>query len=221
MEEKVEAIVLKSIPFQDSHRIITIFSKEMGLLSLIVKKISSPHLLALTSPFCLGEFLFKRGRGELFSFQDGTLLDSLSFLRNDFASIASASRMGKAILDSHLPQSLASQLYPLFLSYLRQLPAFDKKENLVSSFFLKMLLHEGLLHLSSSCNVCKEKAASYLFRGESLCSLHQEKGAFSFSKEDWKIVEVLAYSRSYQILKTVELSEELQTKISSIFQELS
>lgn len=45
MEEKVEAIVLKSIPFQEKNRILTIFSKEEGLLSLIVKKISSPICL--------------------------------------------------------------------------------------------------------------------------------------------------------------------------------
>ena len=115
MEEKVEAIVLKSIPFQEKNRILTIFSKEEGLLSLIVKKISSPHLLALTTPFCVGEFLYKKGRGDLFSFRDGTIYDSLSFLRNNFESLQAASSMARAILKFPFPPKL--HLSPLSAFY--------------------------------------------------------------------------------------------------------
>lgn len=178
-------------------------------------------MLALTTPFCVGEFLYKKGRGDLFSFRDGTIYDSLSFLRNNFESLQAASSMARAILNSHFPQSYTSRLYLLFISYLKQMQSFEKKENLVSSFLLKILLHEGLLHLSSFCNVCKEKAPSYLFRGESQCFLHQEKGSVAFSEEEWKILKLLTYSRSFQLLKEADLTGELKTKISSVFQELS
>jgi DNA repair protein RecO len=219
--EETEAIVLKSLPFQERDRILTLFSKESGLFSLIVKKISNPHLLALTTPFSLGEFLYKKGRGELFLFQDGTLIDSHSFLRKDLDSCMSASFMAKALLDFHFPQSHSAKLYSLFLSYLNQIPFFERKENLSFSFFMKILLFEGLLHLSSSCNVCKEKKPLYLFRGESLCSQHQEKGSFVFSENEWKILEILTYSRSFQFLKEIVLEETLKTKISKMFQELN
>ncbi len=220
MEEKTEAIVLKSIPFQEKDRILTLFSREMGLFSLIVKKISSPQLMTLTTPFCLGEFLYKKGRGELFSFRDGTVLDSHSFLRTDLASCMAAASMARALLNSHFPQGHISSLYLLFVSYLKQLPSFEKKENLVCSFCMKILLHEGVVHFSPLCNVCKEKTSTYLFRGESLCETHQEKGSIAVCASEWKTLETLTYCRSFQLLKECRITEELQAKIASFFQEL-
>jgi DNA repair protein RecO (recombination protein O) len=221
MEEKVEAIVLKAIPFKERDRIITLFSKEVGLLSLIIKNITKPHLFALSTPFASGEFLYRKGKSELFFFLDGTLLDNRCFLREDLSNCKAASSMAKALLEFHFPQSHVTKVYPLFISYLNQIPLFEKKETLVFSFLMKILLHEGILHLSSLCNVCKKQPASYLLSGESLCSLHKEQGALAFSAEEWKNLEILTYSRSFRLLKEINFSESLETKIAALFQQFS
>lgn len=146
--DNTEGITLKSIPYQDKSRIISVFTKEFGLISLLVKDIiSDPSLFTLTSPFCVGEFIFKRGREELFLFQDGSIIDEHLDLRGDLKFINSAYAICISILDTQLYHKKSKLLYLLLKAYLRQIPLFKNPNALVSSFYLKLLFHEGLLNL--------------------------------------------------------------------------
>jgi DNA repair protein RecO (recombination protein O) len=145
--EKVEGIVLRSLPYREQEKILTLFTAERGLISLIVKKISkkSSHLLALSSLFCQGEFLYEKGNSDLYRFLDGSLLDEHLFLRQNWRYLEAASKLTKALLHSQLPGKPAPHLYALFISYLRQIPHFEEPLGLFASFYLKLLHHEGVL----------------------------------------------------------------------------
>ena len=56
----------------------------------------------------------------------------------------SASALAQAILSSQMPLKPAPALYALLLSYVKHLPQFAQPAPLLSSFYLKTLLHEGL-----------------------------------------------------------------------------
>ena len=100
-EERTQGIVLRSLDYKDSQRIITVFTP-MGLISLIVKGITQRAMarLSLTTPFCEGEFIFKRSRSSLLNFLDGSMIDSHLFLRKRLSSLETAGQLGKAILST-------------------------------------------------------------------------------------------------------------------------
>lgn len=217
-EEKTEGIVLRSLEYKDSQRIITAFTP-LGLISLIVKGIShrNGQTLTLTSPFCEGEFLFKRNRSDLLAFLDGSIIDSHLTLRQRLSSLKIAGSLAHAILSSQFDGKASVDLYQLFRFYLKNIPAFESPDSLLASFQLKLLAHEGLLSLSSNCNRCKEKKAEFLSRGESLCNAHPFEEHFHFSPDEWIDLIQLQQAKQFSQLRTLLLSSHFYQKIDIFF----
>lgn len=219
-EEKFEGIVLKSQDYQERHRIITLFS-EVGLLSLIVKNISrkNARMLALTTVFTHAEYHVKRGRGELYAFADATLLDEHLSLRTSLAHIHAAASLTQAILSSQLPGKSSPALFHLYKSYLKQVPTFTDPATLLASFQIKLLKHEGLLHLTPHCSLCPEVPAQHIHDGESLCPNHSHSGTFRFSPGEWATLEQLHTAQQFSHLRTLAITPSVSTKIGTLFKE--
>ncbi len=191
-EEKIEGIVLRAQDYKERHRIITLFSSS-GLLSLIVRGISrkNARLLSLTTPFCHGEYLFRRGRTELFNFVDGSVLDDHFSLRQSLASLNTAGALANAILTSQLPGKSSPHLFSLYKSYHKQVVHFEDSNTLLSSFYLKLLHHEGLLSPSE-------------------VPPH-------FSSHEWQLVLSLGSAQQFSSLRTLTLTPQLPQKINALF----
>jgi DNA repair protein RecO (recombination protein O) len=158
-EEKTEGIVLRSQDFKERHRIITLFTPQ-GLISLIVKSISrkNTRLLSLTTPFCHGEYHYRRGHSELLRFHDGTILDDHFNLRQSLNSLQTAGALANAVLTSQMPGKPSPALFLLYKSYHKQVPVFSDGGALLSSFYLKLLKYEGLLTITPQCTACDAPA---------------------------------------------------------------
>ena len=115
-EEKTEAIVLRCLDYKDKQRIITAFSKDNGLMSLIVKGISYQRLAA-TTPFYQMELLYFKGRSDLYHFVDASILESHLFLRTQFDHLQTAGALALALLHSQMPGTPSKDLYTLFILY--------------------------------------------------------------------------------------------------------
>ncbi|HSX25924.1 MAG TPA: DNA repair protein RecO [Chlamydiales bacterium] len=186
MEEKCQGVLLQSIAYLGKKRILKIVTPEEGLLTLMAKSMS-----ALTTPFCIAEWVYRKTTKEIHPFIDGTLLDPLLELRQNYATLISAGAMAQDLLRSQFPAKKDPALYQLFCAYLKKLPHFSKPEILAASFRLKLLLHEGLLSLQHP-------------------SPH-------FTDEEWKITTLLAYSRQFSLLQEIEQAPT--TKIDYLFKE--
>ena len=215
-EERTLGIVLRSLDYKDSQRIITVFTP-IGLLSFIVKGITRrTSLLALTTPFSEGEFIFRRSRSDLLSFLDGTVNDNHLPLRQRLSSLETAGSLAHAILSSQLDGKSSTDLYQLFRFYLKQVPSFESPSSLLASFQLKLLLHEGLLALSSQCNRCSKESV-FLSKGESLCSAHPLEEGFQFSPEEWTLLLQLEQAKQFSALRALVLTTPLCQKIDVFF----
>jgi DNA repair protein RecO (recombination protein O) len=216
--EHIEGIVLRSQDYKEAHRIITLFTPE-GLLSLIVRGISrkNTRLLSLTTPFCHGEYHFRRGRSELFSFRDGTVLDDHFDLRGSLASLQTAGALASAILSSQLAGKPAPALFLLYKAYHKQAALFKNPGALLASFYLKLLKHEGLISLSSQCAQCESLQPLLLHEGESLCSHHQALGGFHFSSLEWDFLLALDSASQFSALSNLLIPPTLPTKIHTLF----
>jgi DNA repair protein RecO (recombination protein O) len=219
--EKTEGVTLKAVPYKDGEKILSVFSKENGLATFIIKKLSlkKPELLNGANLFCLSEFVYLKGQREIYFLKDLTLLNSHLFLREDLSYIEQAALMARALCDSQLPNKKAPELYELFKKYLLKIPEFKNELTLAYSFILKLLLHEGLLHLTGSCSRCPKQTAS-LFQGEPLCQDHAPAYALNFIPEEIELLKILAYSRSFSELKNLTFPVFFKEKIWRIFQEV-
>lgn len=216
--EKIEGIVLRSQDYKESHRIITLFTPE-GLISLIVRGISrkNTRLLSLTTPFCNAEYHFHKGRGELLSFRDGTLLDDHLSLRHSLKSLQLAGSLASAILTSQMAGKPAPALYLLYKAYHKQASHFKDPDTLLASFYLKLLKYEGLLTVSSHCVQCESPSPLRIYEGESFCSQHAQPGSLTFSPSEWELLLQLDNSLQFSALSTLTLPPSLSQKINSLF----
>jgi len=221
MEEKTEGITLKVTAFKENSRIIQIFSKDFGIISLLIKRISpkKSNLLALSTPFCHGEFLLKKNKGDIFSFLDGNILHHHLALRNDFNVMQAASKCIRSILKTQFQEKHAPMLFQLLSSYLKAIPSFQDPFVLMSSFYLKLLHYESLLHLSDKCNLCSERSVS-IYRGESLCHTHASPYGFRFTKDEISTMNKLVSARNFSSLKEISLEKDLKKKIELLFEDL-
>ncbi len=188
-EEKTEGIVLRSQEYKERERIITLFTPH-GVLSLIVKGVSPKrtHLLALTTPFCHGEYHFLRGRSELMRFQDGTVLNEHLVLRGNLEWLRTAGALSQAIMRSQLPGKAAPQLFELYKAYHGHVCRVNPPQALLASFYLKLLRHEGVWH-----DVPPE-----------------------FSPAEQKQLFILSRAQQFSSLNNLLVSNELLHKISSL-----
>jgi DNA repair protein RecO (recombination protein O) len=220
-EEKTEGIVLRAFDYKDRQKIVTLFTLEAGMISLIMKGFSRKNyrMLSLSTPLSRVEVHFKRGKSDLFRYIDGTVLDEHLELRKQLDFLQTAGSLAQTILQSQLPGKSAPSLYQLFRSYLKQVPTFSHPQLLLVSFHLKLLRHEGLLALSEQCSLCSKTPARRLLQGESICSSHSSLAGTEFSTDEWALLNLLESASSFSVLRTLSLPPHFPQLIAGIFQD--
>ncbi|MBI3901127.1 MAG: DNA repair protein RecO [Chlamydiia bacterium] len=189
-EEKVEGICLQETSYLEKSRILKVFTKECGLIGIIEKRSK-----ATLTPFSLGEWIIKKGKGDLYALQDASLLDPLLHLRSSYETLMRAGKMTQDLLYSQLPEKSAPSLYLLFLSYLKRVAQFEKPAVLSASFQLKLLLHEGLFLL-------------------------EPKSFPQFSLSEWEVILSLCRTPTFSELNRLIFPNDLEKKIDIFFRQV-
>ncbi len=137
---RTEGIVLHLIPFGDYDQIATIFTRENGVIKLIIKGGLSHkrHKSAPISALTRADFVYTAGRGELHTSQEITPLERYHHQNRSFAHLESACAMAQALRRSQLLEKPAPLLYELLLALLRRLETSDHPGIWLSSFLLKI-----------------------------------------------------------------------------------
>lgn len=147
MERQIEGIILFVTPYQERHEILGVFTPE-GKISLIRKwglgKKSSP-----LSPLTRVEFFYETGKGEMGKIKESALKDPMLKLRADFDCLNAAMSLLRALQLTQEGEAPSEALYRLTLKMLAYLPESKDKKSVLSLFYLKLLLHEGLIPLET------------------------------------------------------------------------
>lgn len=219
MSVRIEGLILKSLIFKESDHILTVFSKEQGLVSLFSKK-KNPH--SLNSPLIQAEFVVEQGKGELYPCKEISLINSFLKIREKIESFEAAFQLVRAILDSQFPHKPAPQLYELFIRYLQEIPQTSNPGTLSSSFFLKVLRHEGLFGLSFRCSACQIELQTgcYVHQGESFCSEHSVHPYIPLNVEELEILLFLASCRNLKEISSKQVPQIIHKKTLELFSQL-
>ena len=108
--EKTEGIVLHITNFQEKDKIIKIFSKDDGIISVFLKNKKNSAI----STFYHLELVYQKKKSDLFLLKEENVLDENFGLREKLININSACIMTKAIIDSQFNQKRSYPIYLLF-----------------------------------------------------------------------------------------------------------
>lgn len=142
---RTEGVILQSLDFQDYHQILTVFTRDEGLVKLITKRSYGKRQGTFTTPLTQAEFIYKAGNAEIFKCQEVSIIHQHLGLRQNLVTLEAACEILKAILLTQLLHATAPQLYALLVLYLTRMPLFEDPHAITASFRLKLLKHEGLL----------------------------------------------------------------------------
>lgn len=195
----VEGIVLQAIPFRDYDQIATVFSDTQGIITLILKQArrAKKGLSKAVYPLTCAEFIYREGKSEIMTCSEMTVLDLFLPLREKLTALEAACEMLKALQKSQHPGISSPLLYQLLKTYLKIIGSDENVNVFVASFFLKILMHDGLWDPENN------QIPDHLFLSE------EERSHFNF----------LATCRAGSALSKYVIDHQLKKKIGLLFEE--
>jgi DNA repair protein RecO (recombination protein O) len=216
----VEAILLKSLPFKEYDKILTLYTKTLGLIKLYVKlsKRTSLSTLPLVTPFTRVDFQISKGRSDFFRFHDGTLLDQRIALRQKLEFLQLAVQLIELICKTQWPEQPSPDLYQLLNASLAAIPTLEQPKKILYLFYLKILKHEGVLSRSKYCPLChKELHETFRFKGDAYCEKDAPIPSIYFSEKEELMIQNMLDLRNWDQLSSLPLKDPLGTKIKELF----
>ena len=201
-EKKTEGLLLKATPYLNDQKILKVLTPNDGLISLIAKK---KHQKIFLDPFLLAQFVFKKGKSEIHTLIDVSLINDLSEIRQNLDSIHAAAAIAKDLLSTQVPDKPSGKLFTLASIYLQKIHKISNLRALVSSFRLKVLIHEGLIDLNSNQFAQHCQLNAHLF----------------LSMKESSQAQTLGLSKSLQEITAEEIDIELELKILKLFNSLN
>lgn len=193
---RVEGIVVRSIDYGEGNKIITVFSKEAGKISMMArgaKKIKSRHS-AIAQMFTYGEFIgFKTG--SMGTLSNGEIWNAFQGLKEDIHKTAYASYLME-MTDRMLGDNERNA--PLFEQLIAALEAMDgdKDPQVVTHIYeLKMLQVAGYMPELSCCVSCGTKEGTMALSvslGGTVCGKcrYADPGAIAVSEGTLKLLRL-------------------------------
>lgn len=217
---RIAGIVVNAFAFQEYDRILTVFTPEEGLIKFIFKGAASLKKGGggATAPLTEVELVYTKGKSELYSCREVSVLNHQLALRQNLKTLEAACEILQAIGATQMPGKTAPDLYRLLLTYLEKLPAAHDPATLSASFRLKTLRHEGLWGDYSRCSQCgSELADSFIIGNASFCQRHSQPHALILTTSERDILELLGFCRDISLLASLPMTESLSGKIKRLF----
>lgn len=185
-------VVLEVKNFEETDQIISVFTENEGLVKFFVKKAHLMKNRLKTTPLTLGEFVYVKGKSELYRLNEISIQNHYLDLRKDLKKLELGCIFLNLILKSQMIGKPAPLLFHLLVRYLDKIKVFEDLIPLEASFRIKLLQYEGLFSLDE---------------------------ANLFDPYEKELLHLLLFSPSFTHLKTLSVSAELHEKIKILFDE--
>jgi DNA repair protein RecO (recombination protein O) len=199
MQYQVQGIVIRSMDYGEGNKIITLFTREMGKMAVIVrgaKKIKSRYG-SVSQLFTYGDFLFFRS-GQLGTLKHAEIVDSHHRIREDLHLSAYASYMAELTDRLLADQESSSFLFDQLHAALQGL--IEQKDMHIISFIYEMKIwtHAGYLPELEVCVACRSASNDMAFSaalGGMLCEKcrYKDPQAPPLSSGTLKLIRLFAH----------------------------
>lgn len=160
MLEKIEGLIIKTLDYGETHKIVTIFSKKIGKFTAIARGAKKPksRMAAVTQPSIYGEFFVYVNTG-LSTIQQGEIINSLRAIREDIIKTAYAAyimELTDKLMDARSPDPyLYDQLY-LTMCWIAE---NEDAEIPIMMYELKLVSKGGFAPTVDQCVHCGSREA--------------------------------------------------------------
>ena len=154
MEQKVDALVLRTADYGESDRMLTLFSLQNGKISAAAKGVrkAAAKLRFAAQPFCFAEYVLAC-KGDRCTMISASCTDGFYGLREDIGKFYAAASLA-GLCDAVLPEGIVNEeLFLYAVNALRGMCEGDEAEELIS-FFLKALELSGYMLDLTACAEC-------------------------------------------------------------------
>ena len=160
---KTRGIVIREVSTGEADKIITIFSRNRGQLSALVRGGKRPKskLAAASQVMCYGEYVLYSGM-ELFTVNRCDVIEPFYEIRNDMVKLTYAAHFMDIVLEIVQENSPAPKLLQLLLNSLHMLAKTEKQPELISRIFeLRTLVTAGYSPHVRQCMNCGQEAEKF------------------------------------------------------------
>jgi len=219
--QQTEGIILRAVPFRDYDHILTLFTPEAGIMTLIVHGSRSKRrgVQGLCIPLTKVQAVYREKGGEIFSCQEIALVESYSHLRTELSRLEAACDLLHAVRCSQLAGKPAPLLYALLCYFLERIPHAPYPAALAVCFRIKLLKHEGLAAFPFRCPACGQLLlnAAYTYHAEGWCLSHRPAGSAAWSQKSLEMLYRFADSLNFREICTEEVPSGLQVQAARFF----
>ena len=158
MIEKVEGIILSTTPYKESSKIINLYTKKYGLISLIAKGANrlKSNLRALTLNYTYGYFYIYYKENKLSLVTQIDLIDSFSFIKNDIILISYMTYLCD-LTKQILKEGNDEELYDNLINSIKKINEGLDPLIITNIFEIKALDYLGVSPNLDSCVICNSK----------------------------------------------------------------
>ena len=217
---KIDGFVIKEKPFSETSKIITIITKEKGLISLMAKgakRLKSPlkNISDLFS-YCTFNINYKDDKMSLLT--SGDIINPLLNIKKEITKIAYVNFISELTFQV-LKQSNNKNIYDIFInSILKIEDGFDA--GLITNILeLKYLKYLGVSPVFNGCVICGKKEVITLssYKGGFVCKNHLEN-EYIVNSKTIKLIKLLEYIDISKISKT-DVKDEIKKEIDTFINE--
>ena len=221
MLTKCEGIVIRSIDYGETNKIITLYTREYGKIGVMARGAKKPssRFSAVTQLFHYGTYLFQGSRG-LGQLQQAETIESFRSIREDIFLTAYASFIAELLDKGTEERKPSSSLYDLFYLSLRYIDEEYDPEIMMNIVELKMLSVFGFAPELNRCVNCGAQDGTFSFsvrEGGLLCHRcdHIDPYKIKISPIVVRLLRVLYYM-DLNRLGTISIKEETKQEIRKV-----
>ncbi|SET63674.1 DNA replication and repair protein RecO [Salinibacillus kushneri] len=219
--EKVEGMVIRTQDYGETHKIVTLFTKEKGKIGLMARGAKKPksQMAAITQPFVYGEFLIQPSRN-LGTLYQGEITHFMRRIREDIVKTAHAAYLAELtdkILENQVPDLF---LYEQFVHTFERMQNEENPEILSMVYELKVFEKGGFAPELNQCVNCGRKEGITHFsvqEGGLLCYVCSsvDSHALPLNEALFKLLRTIRYVKIERI-GNISIKEENRKKIRQI-----
>lgn len=224
MLRSLTGFVIRTQPYRETHKLITLFTKELGKVNAISRGANRPNsrMVAISQPFVYANFLTYVSRG-LSTIQQGEVLNSYRNIREDIHKTTYASYIAELTWKSLKDQESMPYLYSQFKHTLDWISNHDEYMIPVIMYEFKVYKYAGILPVVTECVLCGNVRKLQFFsinEGGVLCKscFRRDEHAMFLSKTIIKLLQVFS-SVGIDQVGTISIKRENEHRIRTLMDE--
>lgn len=220
------AIILKSIDYRESEKIVTVFTEKEGKIKAIARGTKKPNssLRACTQPFVYSSLYLSRGKN-MDIITQGKVLDFFGNCREDISRTLYCIYLMEVLDKSLMEKVKLPELFSITLQVLNHLDKAGLQPLAIRYFEMKLLIQLGYQPVLHKCASCGQKHPLYNYfsvaEGGVICSECRghllDNTLISLSGETLAIIRLLSTAQ-ISILEKLRVSDSAQAQLEHLLE---